>query len=195
LKTRGLLSKKYCFLTLIFSYIVLTILPTVRHHNDMLMHPRPTCPSKSSASAVRIFSSPSHPLLHSRSIYRSISATTTISVMHGALRRDGRCAASQRGPAIHLKPAHVRGFGTRWCAGQVRRRRDGGEARWTEHLGCVRGMKRVHGILSFLESYNRLPVVPRCSASGSSPFLLLLLSFFGPPVFPPQHLHLNSSPK
>ncbi|KAJ7930699.1 hypothetical protein B0H13DRAFT_1960951, partial [Mycena leptocephala] len=45
----------YHFLALIFSDIVLTMLPTARHHNDMVMHPRPTRPSKSSASAVPIW--------------------------------------------------------------------------------------------------------------------------------------------
>jgi hypothetical protein len=94
-------------------------------------YPPPPHPSKSSASAVHtyILSFPSHPLLRSQPIHRSISTTATISVMHGALHRDGRCAASQRGPAIYLKCEHVRGFGTRPCAGSSTSLQSGGEPR------------------------------------------------------------------
>ncbi|KAJ7930785.1 hypothetical protein B0H13DRAFT_1961418, partial [Mycena leptocephala] len=123
-------------------------------------YPPPPHPSKSSASAVRtyIHSSPSHPLLRSRPIHRSTSATATISVMHGALPLE-MCARQRiwdkavrrvQNLAAGRVPVHAREVAPRLRADNV-------------HEAGPRPT-RAHDVLSCLESYTKLQRVARCRA-------------------------------
>jgi hypothetical protein len=108
----------YHFLALIFSDIVLTILPTARH-----MHPQlsttyvfPQVVGFCGAYIYSLFSLPS-----------SIPVYLPIHFLGCDDIHDAWCI--EKSPAIHLKRAHVRGFGT-----SLRRRWQC--MRGTAHLGC-----------------------------------------------------------
>jgi hypothetical protein len=119
-----------------------------------------------------ILSSPSHPPLRSRSIYRSTSAAATISVMHGAsrwwIRRRDFSEGCCHPPEMHTRqriwdklvrvkdlaagrvPVHAREVAPRLRAENV-------------HEAGPRPT-RAHDVLSCVESYTKVQRVARCRA-------------------------------